>query len=84
MGDQSPIVAGSQGQPRPDAVRAAAKAYHNFVHVNTDELLRELLQIAYMSEEPTKRTRKGVPERRDAERRRLALVKSMTTSSPST
>jgi hypothetical protein len=60
MGDQSPIVAGSQGQPRPDAVRAAAKTDHDFVHVNTDELLRELLQIAHMSEpeEPTKRTPK--------------------------
>jgi transcriptional regulator with XRE-family HTH domain len=49
-------------EPRPDAVRKAAKAYHDFLPCNTDELLRELLEIAYMSEpeEPEKR----IPKRR--------------------
>jgi hypothetical protein len=35
-------------EPRPDAVRAAAKAYHDFVNADTDELLIELLKIAYV------------------------------------
>ena len=47
-------------KPRADAVRKTAQAYHDFVHCDTGELLRELLQIAYVPEpkEPTKRTPK--------------------------
>jgi transcriptional regulator with XRE-family HTH domain len=51
-------------EPSPDAVRAAAKAYRDYVK-EPDELLIELLQIAYVPDhgngEPKKRT---APKRR--------------------
>jgi hypothetical protein len=48
--------------PRSHAVRKAAKAYHSFVNVDTDELLTDLLLIAHLPdlEDLKKRTPKGV------------------------
>jgi hypothetical protein len=63
-------VSGWKGgtEPRPDAVRAAAKANHNFVNLNADGLFHQILNLAcplHDSEEPKKRTPKGIPERSD-------------------
>lgn len=54
----SAITAWKEGkEPRPDAVRAAARAYHKFRDVDTDELAIELLRIAYLpGQKPAKKT----------------------------
>ena len=64
LGVSKSAVTGCKGgaEPSPDVLRSAAHAYHEFINVDTDELFRELKDVAYPlhrdNEEPKKRTPK--------------------------